>query len=157
MIPNAVVLTNILWLNLFMNINGEIIIVEDDQDDRDFLADIFESLKITNKVVFFEDPTKVVPYLSKVEVKPFMVLSDINMPKMDGYELRNIILNDDLLNKKCIPYIFLSTSKDPENIHRAFALSAHGYFRKEENFKTYLDVIGNIISYWKMSQRPTLY
>ncbi|PWB22625.1 response regulator, partial [Flavobacterium sp. HTF] len=91
------------------------------------------------------------------KVKPFMVLSDINNAKMEGYELRNIILNDDLLNKKCIPYIFLSTSKDPENIHRAFALSAHGYFRKEENFKTYLDVIGNIISYWKMSQRPTLY
>lgn len=140
-----------------MNINGEIIIVEDDQDDREFLSDIFESLKITNKIVFFEDPTKVVSYLSRVEVKPFMVLSDINMPKMDGYELRNIILNDEQLSKKCIPYIFLSTSKDPENIHRAFALSAHGYFRKEENFNTYQNVIENIISYWKMSQTPKLY
>jgi CheY-like chemotaxis protein len=140
-----------------MNINGEIIVVEDDQDDREFLADIFESLKITNKIVFFEDSTKVVSYLSKVEVKPFLVLSDINMPKMDGYELRTIILNDDLLSKKCIPYIFLSTSKEPENIHRAFALSAHGYFKKEENFKTYQEVIANIISYWKMSQIPRLY
>jgi len=140
-----------------MNINGEIIVVEDDQDDRDFLADIFESLKISNKIVFFEDSTKVVSYLSKVEVKPFLVLSDINMPKMDGYELRTIILKDDLLSKKCIPYIFLSTSKDPENIHRAFALSAHGYFKKEENFKIYQEVIANIISYWKMSQIPRLY
>ncbi|MBP1221771.1 response regulator [Flavobacterium sp. 1355] len=140
-----------------MNINGEIIVVEDDQDDREFLADIFESLKITNKIVFFDDSTKVVSYLSKVEVKPFLVLSDINMPKMDGYELRTIILKDDLLSKKCIPYIFLSTSKDPENIHRAFALSAHGYFKKEENFKTYQEVISNIISYWKMSQIPRLY
>jgi CheY-like chemotaxis protein len=140
-----------------MNINGEIIVVEDDQDDRDFLADIFESLKISNKIVFFEDSTKVVSYLSKVEVKPFLVLSDINMPKMDGYELRTIILKDDLLSKKCIPYIFLSTSKDPENIHRAFELSAHGYFKKEENFKIYQEVIANIISYWKMSQIPRLY
>jgi DNA-binding NarL/FixJ family response regulator len=71
--------------------------------------------------------------------------------------LRTIILNDDLLSKKCIPYIFLSTSKEPENIHRAFALSAHGYFKKEENFKTYQEVIANIISYWKMSQIPRLY
>jgi hypothetical protein len=36
-----------------MKIKGEIIVIEDDQDDRDFLKDIFESLNYSNKIVFF--------------------------------------------------------------------------------------------------------
>lgn len=137
-----------------MNLNGQIIIVEDDQDDREFLHDIFQSLQISNELVFFEDPTEVITYLSKPEVRPFMVLSDINMPKLDGYQLRSLILEDEHLYKKAVPYIFLSTSKDPQCIEKAFELKVHGYFKKEENFETYKEVIASIVSYWKKSQSP---
>lgn len=106
-----------------MKIKGEIIVIEDDQDDRDFLKDIFESLNYPNKIVFFEDPTKVLEYLSDEKVKPFMIISDINMPKLSGFELRDKILQDKVINKKCLPYIFLSTSHNPENIKEAYGLS----------------------------------
>ena len=46
-----------------MRRSGEIIIVEDDEDDRLFLKDIFDSLEYPNKVVFFADPTEVIGYL----------------------------------------------------------------------------------------------
>lgn len=138
-----------------MNVNGEIIIVEDDLDDQDFLADIFQSLGVDNKITFFDDPTKVVPYLSRGVVHPFMILSDINMPKLDGFELRNMILSDQNLKHKCFPYIFLSTSDAPEYVNRAYGLSAYGYFRKEYNFTTYQEVIASIISYWKKSCKPS--
>ena len=137
-----------------MNINGEIIIIDDDEDDRLFLEDIFESLQVLNKVVFFNDSTTVIEYLLQSEVKPFLVLSDINMPKLDGYELRRKVLKDEVLNKKCVPYIFLSTAQNPENIRKAFQLSVHGYFKKEENFVEYKNVIENIIAYWKKSYTP---
>lgn len=134
--------------------NGEIIIVEDDQDDRDFLNDIFESLAVSNKLVFFEDPTEVVPYLTSMKSQPFLILSDINMPKMDGFELRNLVQENKQLARKCVPYIFLSTSENPENIERAFQLSANGYFKKEASFSAYRLMIGEIIAYWKKSHIP---
>ncbi|MBS7231338.1 response regulator [Flavobacterium psychroterrae] len=139
-----------------MNLNGEIIVVEDDVDDREFLDDIFKSLQIPNKVVFFEDSTEVVQYLLKDEVRPFLVLSDINMPKLDGYELRVQIMANEILLKKCVPYIFLSTSKEPEYIRKAFELAVHGYFQKEEDFGKYKEIISNIVSYWKSCQRPLI-
>jgi CheY-like chemotaxis protein len=134
-----------------MNLNGEIIIIDDDEDDRLFLEDIFESLRVFNKVVFFDDSTKVVEYLLKSEVNPFLILSDINMPKLDGFELRAKIIGYEALNKKCVPYIFLSTAHNSENISKAFQLYAHGYFKKEENFLEYKKVIENIIVYWRKS------
>jgi CheY-like chemotaxis protein len=134
-----------------MNLNGEIIIIDDDEDDRLFLKDIFGSLQVFNKIVVFDDSTKVLEYLLQKEVNPFLILSDINMPKLDGFELRAKFIGYEDLNKKCVPYIFLSTAHNPENIRKAFLLCSHGYFKKEENFAEYKKVIENIIAYWRKS------
>ncbi|MCP2025812.1 CheY-like chemotaxis protein [Flavobacterium sp. HSC-32F16] len=137
-----------------MKISGEIIIIEDDQDDRDFLKEIFESLNYPNKIVFFEDPTKVVDYLSDETVNPFLIISDINMPKLNGYELRNEILNNSDINKKCVPYIFLSTSQNPENVIKAYEFPIQGYFKKQENFSEYKEMINKIMQCWFTSLSP---
>lgn len=128
--------------------------IEDDQDDRDFLKDIFESLDYPNQIVFFEDSTKVLDYLSDTKVNPFMIISDINMPKLNGFELRDKILQDSTINKKCLPYIFLSTSQNPVNIEQAYNLSVQGYFKKQEIFSDYKEMIDNIIQYWLVSLTP---
>jgi len=137
-----------------MRKNGEIVIIEDDEDDRLFLKDIFDSLSYTNKIVFIEDPTQALPYLSNPGVNPFLIISDINMPKMDGYELRTQILADEYVNKKCIPYIFLSTSQNPENVSKAYDYQVQGYFKKEDNFSIYKSMIQSIVEYWKTSLTP---
>lgn len=137
-----------------MKINAEIIVIEDDEDDRLFLKDIFESLSYPNKIVYFADPTIVMDYLLDTNVIPFMILSDINMPKLDGYELRDRIFQNENLKEKCLPYIFLSTSENPELVAKAYAHSVQGYFTKESNFTTYKEVIQNIIEYWQKSLTP---
>jgi CheY-like chemotaxis protein len=138
-----------------MRTNGEIIIIEDDQDDIALLKDIFESLGYSNKITFIEDPMDAIPYLSNPEVKPFIIISDINMPKMSGFELREEILKNDEIFAKCVPYIFLSTSKSPENVLRAYSCHAQGYFKKENDFALFRTVIQNIVEYWRTSLTPT--
>lgn len=138
-----------------MRTKGEIIIIEDDPDDRELLQDIFDSLEYANKITFINDPMEAVPYLSDPAVIPFIILSDINMPKMNGFELREEILANNTISKKCIPYIFLSTSKTPENVLMAYTCNAQGYFRKEDDFKTFRTLIQNIVNYWHASLTPT--
>lgn len=138
-----------------MRINGEIIIIEDDQDDRILLKDIFDSLDYPNKITFIEDPVDAIPYLANPFVYPFIILSDINMPKINGFELREQILSDELVSAKCVPYIFLSTSKTRENVLKAYTCRAQGYFKKEENFSAFKAVIQNIVEYWRTSLTPT--
>lgn len=138
-----------------MRTKGEIIIIEDDPDDRELLQDIFDSLEYANKITFINDPMEAVPYLSDPAVIPFIILSDINMPKMNGFELSEEILANNTISKKCIPYIFLSTSKTPENVLMAYTCNAQGYFRKEDDFKTFRTLIQNIVNYWHASLTPT--
>lgn len=137
-----------------MRTKGEIIIIEDDEDDRAILQDLFESLEYPNKITFLKDPMDVIPYLSDPAVKPFIIISDINMPKLNGFELREEILENYEIGPKCFPYIFLSTSRTPENVLRAYSCHAQGYFKKEDDFAVFRTVIQNIVEYWDTSLTP---
>lgn len=138
-----------------MRRNGEIIIIEDDDDDRALLKEIFESLEYPNKITFIEDPMDAIAYLSNPLVTPFIIFSDINMPKINGFELREQILANSEISFKCVPYIFLSTSKVPENVIKAYSCHVQGYFKKEDDFLKFRAVINTILEYWITSLTPT--
>ncbi|MCE7039618.1 hypothetical protein [Dyadobacter sp. CY312] len=66
-----------------MNKKGEIVIIEDDADDRFLLEEVFSSLNYPNKRVYFPDGQEALDYLYKTDTVPFLILSDVNMPKLD--------------------------------------------------------------------------
>ena len=98
-----------------MNKDGPVIVIEDDEDDQMFLTEIFKKLDYKNKIIFFKDGNKALEYLNKKDVNPFLILSDINMPKINGFELRAKIHTNDLLHIKCIPYLIFSLRLMPTN------------------------------------------
>lgn len=58
------------------------------------------------------------------------------MPKINGFELREQIMSIKEIGSKCVPYIFLSTSKNPENVLKAYSCNVQGYFKKQEESET---------------------
>lgn len=73
-----------------------------------------------------------------------VIISDINMPEMNGLELLERLKKDDLY--KTIPIIMISTEGSTERMQEAFALGAQGFIRKpflpEDLRKTLYEVIG---------------
>ena len=69
-----------------MNKAGPIIVIEDDEDDQQLIEEIFKRLAYINEIVFFTDGYEALEYLTKSDIKSFLILSDINMPKIDGIE-----------------------------------------------------------------------
>lgn len=132
-----------------MKMQRDILIIEDDEDDREILEEIFKELGYKNKIVFFADSTEALEYLRQPEVEPFIIISDINMPKLGGFELRDIILQEELLSDKDIPYIFISNAQDEGSIKAANKLSIQGYIHKSSDYGNYRDKIKNLIDYWK--------
>ena len=123
-----------------MNTMGDIIIIEDDADDRQLLMDIFEEIMEENN---YENRLVIVEEAS----------SDINMPKINGFDLRNQIFSDPKLREKAIPFIFLTTSGyNQDYIKQAYSLSIQGYFAKPNNYKEYKKLLAGILSYWKMAK-----
>lgn len=137
-----------------MNKNGEIILIEDDIDDREIFTSIYSQLKYDNKLVIFEDGVTALHYLQQPDVYPFMIISDINMPRMGGFELRERIFSDEQLSSKCIPYIFLTTAHDENSVAQAYKLSIQGYFQKDSSFKAFKEKFRQIMDYWQNSLIP---
>jgi CheY-like chemotaxis protein len=97
----------------------------------------------------------VVDYLNECKADPFMIISDINMPFMNGYELREKIHKDPKLTAKTTPYILMSTDSSTHNFFDNAANSIQGYFAKPVNIEDYKILITNMLSYWKKNLLPT--
>ena len=137
-----------------MNKNGPIIIIEDDTDDQEILADIFKELNYGNKLIFFGDSIQALEYLTNTDIEPFLVLSDINMPKLNGMELREKIHNNEDLRLKSIPYLFFSTSAEQKHVIDAYSRSIQGFFVKPHSYDKLKQTIVKIVEYWQECHSP---
>lgn len=137
-----------------MNKTGPIIIIEDDVDDQEMLVEIFKELKYANELIFFGDSIQALEYLTATEIEPFLVLSDINMPKLNGMELREKIHNNEDLRLKSIPYLFFSTSAEQQHVIDAYSRSIQGFFIKPHSFDKLKKTIVKIVEYWQECESP---
>ena len=135
-----------------METKRPIIVIEDDLEDQQLLDEIFKNLRFPNKVIFFSDGRDALSFLSETDEQPFLILSDINMPCMNGFEVRNkILLNEKL---KCIPYLFFTTGVDKKAVYDAYAMSVQGFFIKPSSMAGLQETVKKIIEYWQECYAP---
>jgi CheY-like chemotaxis protein len=137
-----------------MNKSGPIIVIEDDPDDQEVLVEIFQKLGYINKVIYFQDGNDALVYLNKSDVQPFLILSDINMPKISGFELRNRVFTNEQLQTKCIPYLFFTTSANKKSVIDAYTMSVQGFFVKPNSMQALENTIRKIVEYWQECIAP---
>ena len=131
-----------------------IIIVDDDPDDQEMIKEVCSILKIKNMLLWFDNGRQVLDYLQKTTEQPFLILCDVNMPLMDGLELRKIINNDEVLRNKAIPFVFLSTSANRQQVNYAYKMTVQGFFEKGHDFENLKKKIELIFEYWKECKHP---
>ena len=133
---------------------GPIIVIDDDPDDREVLKDIFEKVNYPNVVRYFDDGETALEYLNRTDVIPFLILSDINMPVLDGFALRDKVKIDARLQLKCIPYLFFTTASNQQVIIDAYSKSVQGFFIKPNSIASLEKTIRVIMEYWLLCASP---
>jgi CheY-like chemotaxis protein len=137
-----------------MSIKGPIISIEDDADDQFLIRTVLDELNIPNKVLFFGNGLEALLYLETTQEQPFLIICDINMPVMNGLELRERIDQNEYLRKKAIPFVFLSTADNPQIVEAAYESTIQGFFKKENNFNELKNRFRVIFEYWKCCLHP---
>ena len=137
-----------------MNKTGPIVVIEDDADDKEILVDIFKNLAFENQIIYFSDGEEALKYLVDTKTKPFLILSDINMPRLSGFELRQKIHTDEDLNLKCIPYLFFTTTSTQKAVIDAYSQSVQGFFIKGNTQEKLESTIKKIVEYWQECEAP---
>jgi CheY-like chemotaxis protein len=140
-----------------VNKNGPIIIIEDDADDRLLIELTYEKLDYKNELVFLEDGEIAINYLMNMKRIPFLIISDINLPKINGIELRARVKENEAINIKCVPYVLFSTTATKDYIDDAYSLGIQGYFKKTSDPNEVALILENVIRYWKCSYAPGMY
>lgn len=133
---------------------GPILSIEDDEDDRHFIGEIIRELKVPNPLRFFVNGLEALEYLQATAEQPFLILCDINMPLMNGLELRQQINQSEYLRHKSIPFVFLTTSSTPELVRQAFDATVQGYYQKASDYAGLRQQLARIIDYWQHGLHP---
>ncbi|MGC1241305.1 MAG: response regulator [Chryseosolibacter sp.] len=134
--------------------SGPIIFVEDDEDDLFIFEEICGRLNLPNKLLFFQRGEAMLNYLRHTTEQPFIIFCDINMPEMDGLQLRERLNDEEQLRRKSIPFVFFSTAATRQQVKRAYELTVQGFFIKETNFTEAQANFKMILDYWAKCKHP---
>lgn len=131
-----------------MNIDGEIIVIEDNEEDRNVLEYVFEKLSYPNRRAYFRDGASTLEYINAPYAKPFLILSDIDLPYLNGVVLDNQLDTDSAIRRTGIPYLYLTNSLTHELVIDKYGDLAHGFFIKPKSPKELVSMLKVIMDYW---------
>jgi CheY-like chemotaxis protein len=124
-----------------------VLLVEDDPGDVVLVTEAFEHNKLHNDLHTVQDGVEAIAFLRReppFEDKPVpdLILLDLNLPRMDGREVLELIKADEALRR--IPVVVLTTSKAEEDILRSYDLHANAYVTKPVDFDRFIEVVRQI-------------
>ena len=134
-----------------------IVHIENDVDDHYLVEKALREASIRNPVRFFENGQQALSYLQKTDEVPLVILCDVLMPGMSGFELRDIIASDPVLRLKAIPFVYFSTWGTKELVEEAYQGPIQGYHLKGRNFTELQAELSLIVAYWKRCLHPRSY
>jgi CheY-like chemotaxis protein len=132
----------------------QILMAEDDPDDRLLAARALQEYRLKNGIHFVENGEELMDYLHRrgpyadpaTSPTPGLILLDLNMPRKDGREALAEIKADPELRK--IPVVILTTSKAEEDIIRSYDLGVNSYITKPVTFQGLAEVMKILSVYW---------
>jgi CheY-like chemotaxis protein len=130
-----------------------VLLVEDDQIDVMGVQRAFSKCRISNPIAVASDGMEALEILRAKRIKkPFLILLDLNMPRMNGIEFLDAIRSDEELRDSIV--FVLTTSKADEDKWAAYRRNIAGYIVKENVGEEFLDAIALLDVYWKIVEMP---
>jgi len=142
-----------------MNVNKNVtfLLVEDDAVDVIAIERAFQQLKIGNNLVVTRDGKEALEALrgtheTKNVKSPFIIILDLNLPRMSGIEFLDEIRNDPKLHSAIV--FVLTTSNDERDRRAAFKHNIAGYVVKAAEASSLSDAISMVDHYWRVVEFP---
>jgi len=139
-----------------MNTNNSevtLLLIEDDDIDAMSITRAFKKMNIGNGIIRACDGLEGLELLrSGVVPSPYIILLDLQMPRLNGLEFLAEIRQDPQLEKSIV--FVLTTSKSDEDITASYRKNIAGYFVKERVGDGFLDIVNLLNGYWKIVHFP---
>lgn len=136
----------------------QIILAEDDADDREFFEDALNELNVDTELTTAKDGVALMVTLTAIALEPpppHVIFLDLNMPYKNGFECLKEIRESPKL--KGIPVVILSTSVQEKTVEKTYALGANCYVCKPTSHESLKETIGKVLALelWKDNEQLT--
>jgi two-component system response regulator len=135
-----------------------ILLVEDNPDDEALTLRALKKSNILNEVTVARDGEEAFECLftddSGDTARPALILLDLKLPKVDGFEVLRRIRADE--RTKLIPVVILTSSGQEEDILEGYAGGANAYVRKPVAFAGFADAVRALGLFWLLVNEPPL-
>lgn len=135
----------------------QILLIEDNADDRDLTIRAFKKSNVPNPVAVARDGAEALTMLlgdgHGNQDLPVLILLDLNMPKVGGLEVLRRIRADP--RTRAVPVVILTSSEVEDDLRSAYDLGANGYVRKPIDPSKFTEVITAVSLFWLLlNQSP---
>ena len=123
-----------------------ILSVDDDEEDQMLFTEAFADKALDCRLVCVTNGPACFRYLSQTIQLPALILLDLNLPGMNGFEiLRQLRIAPQW---KSIPVVVLSTTRSEEQINQVYGAGANSFLTKPNDFKDLIHMAGVLCSDW---------
>jgi CheY-like chemotaxis protein len=138
-----------------------ILLVDDNPDDEILMLRSLKKNKIMNEIVVVRDGSEALEHLfctgayanRDPSILPQVVLLDLKLPKLDGFEVLAEIRSDE--RTKFLPVVILTSSKEEKDLVNSYKLGANSYVRKPIDFLQFSEAIKQLGLYWMiLNEKP---
>jgi CheY-like chemotaxis protein len=137
-----------------MHASGHILVAEDDPTDAYFFERAFRRAGLPVTLHFVRDGQEVIEYLQgkgpfadrAAHPLPQLVLLDLNMPRLNGFEVLGWLRRQPQLNG--LHVVIFSASDEPKDLNRAYNLGADWYMVKPHSMDELTALVGRFRKYW---------
>jgi len=130
-----------------------LLLVEDDDIDAMGVERALKRRRIVNPLFRARDGVEALELLrSSAVARPYMILLDLNMPRMGGLEFIAEVRQDPRLSNSVV--FVLTTSKSDEDLSAAYRSHVAGYIVKSEIGDSFGNLVQMLDAYWQIVELP---
>lgn len=134
-----------------------ILLVEDDLIDAEAIKRAFVKARIVNPLMILSDGLEALECLRGIgetppPPRPYLILLDLNMPRMNGIEFLEELRKDEDLHDNVV--FVLTTSEDDRDKLAAYEKHVAGYMVKANAGEDFMKLIGMLDHYWRIVEMP---
>lgn len=124
-----------------------VLLAEDDSDDRLLLKRAFRRETPDSRVLTFEHGEALIDYLvATPELQPDLILLDLNMPRMNGYETLEVLKREPEWRR--IPVIIMTTSDRTADVMRSYGIGANAFVTKPPDYNEMTRAVSALCRFW---------
>lgn len=128
-----------------------VLLAEDNMDHAFLMREAFEETGLRVELHQVESGDRCLAFLRRQPPyqdapRPDLLLLDIHMPRMDGYEVMEEISRDPAL--RSLPVVVLSTSSERHDVRRMYSLGCASYLTKPVGFEAFAEAVRLLAAYW---------